>query len=241
MAGGTIIEEVKALGTGAEVEVAKVAIDNNNYDVKFKLDSTGNSENISDNIITITRTAAPSDQAGLAKIINDLYVKQDGSGGFTIGTDITDAAQLSCDKKLFAEKTVGDCTAITTPALTTILDEVKQLTADDNTATVGTVLIESDATPYDIILKKVTLGTIFHRYIIDPVIDKVTHKITVEVKETPDTADKITTAIDTITVGGTVNSPAYEVGGKVVNCLGDFNTAKVQLFVLKLQGWQTQY
>ena len=127
------------------------------------------------------------------------------------------------------------CTKVTGMA-NTILAEVKKLTADGDTATVGTVLIESDATAYDIILKKVTLGYVTQRYINDPVIDKVTHKITVEVKETPDTTAKITAAIGTIKVGGTASAPVYDSSGKAVTCPTDFDTATTPVICTKVKG-----
>ena len=101
--------------------------------------------------------------------------------------------------------------------MTTILDEVKELTTDGAEATVGTVLIESDTTAYKVILQKVSTTPAA------PKIDTANHKITVEVQTTPDNADEITTAIGTIKVGGTVNAPAYDASGKEVTCSGDFS------------------
>ena len=113
---------------------------------------------------------------------------------------------------------------------TTILDEAKNLTADGKTATVGTVLIESDATPYEIILKKVSATPA------DPKIDQGAHTITVEVQTTPTNVADITTAIGTIKVGGTVNAPIYKVSGKDVTCPTDFDTATSPVICTKVEG-----
>ena len=113
----SIIEEVKGLVSGGEFEIGKVKIDSSEFDIKFKLDST-DSEVISGTTITITRKAAPSDEAELAGIVNALYVKKDGSTGYKIGTDATDAIQLNCAATLFSTTTVGNCAAITTPVPT---------------------------------------------------------------------------------------------------------------------------
>ena len=50
---------------------------------------------------------------------NTLFdLKKDGSTGYKIGTDTTDAIQLNYTATLFSTTTVGDCAAITTPAPT---------------------------------------------------------------------------------------------------------------------------
>ncbi|MBY0580817.1 MAG: lipase family protein [Rickettsiales bacterium] len=153
-----IIEEVVALTTvGGEVEVAKVSVDTQSYDVKFKLDSTGDSESITGNVITIARTAAPTDAAGLATIINALYVKKDGSGGYTIGTDSTDAVKLSCAATLFTAKTIGNCDAIATPALTKkIIEEVVALTTVGGEVEVAKVSVDTQS--YDVKFKLDSTG-----------------------------------------------------------------------------------
>ena len=144
----TIIEEVKALSDD-EVEVAKVSLDTQSYDVKFKL-GIANSESITGTVITIVRNAAPKDEGELATIINALYVKKDGSGGYTIGTDTTDAVKLSCASTLFSAKTVGQCDAVTTPALTkTIIEEVKTLSSGE----VEVAKVSVDTQSYDIKFK----------------------------------------------------------------------------------------
>ena len=144
----TIIEEVKALSDD-EVEVAKVSLDTQSYDVKFKL-GIANSESITGTVITIVRNAAPKDEGELATIINALYVKKDGSGGYTIGTDSTDAVKLSCASTLFSAKTVGQCDAVTTPALTkTIIEEVKTLSSGE----VEVAKVSVDTQSYDIKFK----------------------------------------------------------------------------------------
>ena len=132
----------------------------------------------------------------------------------------------------------GDFSKITAPATcnkvtglaTTILDEAKKLATDGAKATVGKVLIESDTTAYNVILKKVSATPA------DPKIDTANHKITVEVKDTPDTAAKITTAIGTIKVGGTVNAPAYDASGKAVTCPTNFGAAKTPVSCTKVTG-----
>ena len=130
----TIIEEVKTLSDD-EVEVAKVSVDTQSYDIKFKL-GIANSESITGAVITIVRNAAPKDEAALAGIINTLYVKKDGSGGYTIGTDTTDAVKLSCASTLFTEKTVGQCDAVNLPGknnkqkekMSKVLEDIKDST-----------------------------------------------------------------------------------------------------------------
>jgi len=92
----------------------KYTLDSSEFDIKFKLDSS-DSEVILGNVITITRKAYPSDEAELAGIVNALYVKKDGSVGYKIGTDTTDAMQLNCTDALFSTTTAGKCDEITTP------------------------------------------------------------------------------------------------------------------------------
>jgi hypothetical protein len=74
---------VALTAVGGEVEVAKVSVDTQSYDIKFKL-GIANSESITGAVITIVRNAAPKDEGELATIINALYVKKDGSGGYTM-------------------------------------------------------------------------------------------------------------------------------------------------------------
>ena len=150
----TIIEEVKALSDD-EVEVAKVSVDTQSHDIKFKL-GIANSESITGAVITIVRAAAPKDEGELAGIINTLYVKKDGSGGYTIGTDTTNAVKLSCASTLFTEKTVGKCDAVTTPALTkTIIEEVKTLSSGE----VEVAKVNVDTQSYDVKFKLGSSGS----------------------------------------------------------------------------------
>ena len=57
-----------------------------------------------------------------------------------------------------------------------------------------------------------------------------------EVKDTPDTAAKITAAIGTIKVGGTAKAPVYDASGKDVTCSGDFDKATTPVSCTKVTG-----
>ena len=216
----TILDQVKGLTDGeVEVEVAKVAIDSNNYDVKFKLDSSA-SESISGNVITIVRAAAPKDEGELEGIINALYVKKDGSGGYTIGTDTTDAVKLSCASTLFTEKTVGQCDAVTTPTptppATTILAQVLAL-KDGASLAIATEKI--NGVDYTIEVAKLAIGGTE-----STVIDNAAKTITISKLDWSTAtlnSDALKAAIAEAKIGGTSATPTIDdANGKAIDCSG---------------------
>ena len=217
----SILAQVKALGTGGEVEVAKVKVDAADYDVKFKLDSAASDgQSIVGTTITITRTATPKDEVELAKIINALYVKKDGSGGYTIGTDTKDAEQLDCASTLFTLTTVGDCTAITTPTPTppakTILAQVLALKEG---ASLAIATEKINGVDYTIKFVKAKAGA-DTKIEID---NTATKTITITKATAPTDADTLKAAIAEAKIGGTSTAPTIDPSaGTAIMCYADF-------------------
>lgn len=220
------------INNNAEVIVATVLIESDTtpYDIALKKVNTSPADPKIDqgtHKITVEVQTTPTNAADiLAALATVKVIGMTSSPKFGIS-----GKALDCTGKYFNRLLKpAVCKEITgLPKL--ILDEAKQLINDGDLATVGTVEIGSDATPYDIILKKVSSATPA-----DPKIDTANHKITVEVKDTPDDEDKITTAISTIKVGGTANAPAYDASGKDVSCPNNFDKATTPVICTKVTG-----
>ena len=219
------------INNNAEVIVATVLIESDTtpYDIALKKENTSPADPKIDqgtHKITVEVQTTPTNAADiLAALATVKVIGMTSSPKFGIS-----GKALDCTGEYFNRLLKpAVCKEITElPKL--ILDEAKQLINDGDLATVGTVEIGSDATEYDIILKKVSATPA------DPKIDQSTHKITVEVKDTPDITAKITAAIGTIKVGGTASAPVYDSSGKAITCPTDFDTATTPVICTKVKG-----
>ena len=210
------------------LDVARVNLDGSNYEIKYVKAARDAPPAIdtSTKFITITKATMPANAAAISADLAKLYLKNEGSGKYSIqNSNANNAQQLKCNESLFNQKSVGDCTEIkTVPPTKTILEEVQAL-GDSGGGETQVAVVNIEGTDYNIICKQGTDGNMD--------LDKGAQTITIEKADfssIDDTALKI--LIKTVHVTGTKANPAVVASGGVaqLNCdnvTQDFNVATV--------------